>query len=152
MLTTSCQLSASAGPDLHSQAVQQQVAMVVKTIASHAVGESPHTVLQLDMPGAPIMPTISGWLLGYPVVYLVDAGNVDAAARLLSSIRLALHTVVASCAALKVLSRLSARWGLKPCFNYSACMRCAGSCCMRRRRRNRTAGGAGPAVQLHRSR
>ena len=48
------------------------------------------------------MPTVSGFLLGYPVVYLVDAGNVDAAAQHLSSVRLALHTLVASCPLLKV--------------------------------------------------
>jgi hypothetical protein len=87
---------------LRLQAAQQQVAAVAETIAGHAAGRSPHTMLLLDMPGMPIMPTISGWLLGYPVIYLVDADNVDAAARLLSSIRLALHTVVASCPALKV--------------------------------------------------
>lgn len=36
------------------------------------------------IPGAPLMPSLNGWLLGYPVVYLVDAANVDAAARCLS--------------------------------------------------------------------
>ena len=34
--------------------------------------------------GAPLMPSMNGWLLGYPVVYLVDEGSVDAAAEALS--------------------------------------------------------------------
>ncbi len=36
------------------------------------------------IPGAPLMPSLNGWLLGYPVIYLVDAANVGAAARCLS--------------------------------------------------------------------
>lgn len=34
--------------------------------------------------GAPLMPSLNGWLMGYPVVYLVDGANVDAAAQGLS--------------------------------------------------------------------
>jgi Domain of unknown function (DUF4504) len=35
--------------------------------------------------GAPLLPTLNGWLLGYPVVYLLDADGVGAASDALSS-------------------------------------------------------------------
>lgn len=51
------------------------------------------------------MPTLSGWMLGYPVAYLVDAANVGAAASWLSCADLALHRVNAVCSQLQVLIR-----------------------------------------------
>lgn len=45
--------------------------------------------------GAPLMPSLNGWLLGYPVVYLVDGGSVDAVAEALSHAPLLLVRVVA---------------------------------------------------------
>lgn len=43
------------------------------------------------------MPSLNGWLLGYPVAYLVDAPKVSAAANWLSSADLALHRVIGTC-------------------------------------------------------
>ncbi|KAK9832616.1 hypothetical protein WJX81_003926 [Elliptochloris bilobata] len=53
-------------------------------------------ILKLDaVAGAPCMPSLNGWLLGYPVVYLVDEGNVDAAAKCLSDTPLLLVKALA---------------------------------------------------------
>ena len=43
--------------------------------------------------GIPIMPTLSGWLLGYPVVYLADEITAALMAQLLSAAVLVLYTV-----------------------------------------------------------
>ena len=43
--------------------------------------------------GVPIMPTLSGWLLQYPVVYLADRGTANMVAQLLSDAVLLLHDV-----------------------------------------------------------
>ena len=51
------------------------------------------------------MPSLSGWMLGYPVAYLVDAANVSAAASWLSCADLALHRVTAVCSPLQVFVR-----------------------------------------------
>ncbi len=49
-----------------------------------------------------IMPSLNGWLLGYPVVYLVDGATVEATANHLSSESLERHIVMAVCPALQV--------------------------------------------------
>lgn len=49
-----------------------------------------------------IMPTLNGWLLGYPVVYLVDEATVGATADHLSSRGVERHIVMAPNPALKV--------------------------------------------------
>ena len=49
-----------------------------------------------------IMPTLNGWLLGYPVVYLVDEASVQATADYLSSQGVQRCIVTASSPALKV--------------------------------------------------
>ncbi len=56
------------------------------------------------------MPSLSGWLLGYPVAYLVDAANVGAAASWLSSADLALHSVIIACPLLQVRIRNVPLW------------------------------------------
>lgn len=52
--------------------------------------------------GAFIMPTLNGWLLGYPVVYLVIKENVDSTADFLSTVHLERHITRACCPAFKV--------------------------------------------------
>ena len=49
-----------------------------------------------------IIPTLNGWLLGYPVVYLVTSGTVEGTADYLSSQDLQRHILKASCPGLKV--------------------------------------------------
>ena len=49
-----------------------------------------------------IMPTLNGWLLGYPVVYLVQEANVQQTADYLSSEGVQRHVVVSASASLKV--------------------------------------------------
>ncbi len=56
-----------------------------------------------------IIPTLNGWLLGYPVVYLVTSGTVEGTADYLSLQDLQRHVLKASCPGLKV--RLSAVHG-----------------------------------------
>ena len=56
------------------------------------------------------MPSLNGWLLGYPVAYLVDAANVGAAASWLSSADLALHSVIFACPLLQVRIRKVPLW------------------------------------------
>lgn len=43
--------------------------------------------------GVPIMPTLSGWLLQYPVIYLADRDTANTMAQLLSDTILVLHDV-----------------------------------------------------------
>lgn len=43
--------------------------------------------------GVPIMPTLSGWLLQYPVIYLADRDTANTMAQLLSDTVLVLHDV-----------------------------------------------------------
>jgi hypothetical protein len=53
------------------------------------------------VPGLPCMPTLNGWLLGYPVVYLVGSYEEAAAAsRALSACTLSRFAVRLPCAAL----------------------------------------------------
>jgi hypothetical protein len=56
-------------------------------------------IIKLDSyPGLPAMPTLNGFLLGYPVVYYVrDLGEAGAASRLLSASVLQLHRVYVRC-------------------------------------------------------
>ena len=49
-----------------------------------------------------IIPTLNGWLLGYPVVYLVTSGTVEGTADYLSLQDLQRHVLKASCPGLKV--------------------------------------------------
>ena len=58
---------------------------LAQVLAAVQAASSARAVLKLGaVSGAPLMPSLNGWLLGYPVVYLVDDGNVDAAAEALS--------------------------------------------------------------------
>ena len=67
---------------LPAQAFRAGLAQVLAAVQAASSGGA---VLRLGaVAGAPLMPSLNGWLLGYPVVYLVDGGNVDAAAEALS--------------------------------------------------------------------
>lgn len=60
---------------------------------------SPPVVDLLDGPAAPVLPTLAGYLLGYPALYLVhDQEGAQCASRALSSAALQLHTVAATLA------------------------------------------------------
>ncbi|KAK9814822.1 hypothetical protein WJX72_012047 [[Myrmecia] bisecta] len=89
-----------------AQAVMQQLDTVRSALQDAAASQPsgapccPHINLS-RLPGIPIMPTLSGWLLGYPVVYLVDSDNVDLAARLLSSSALRLYKLQMTCKPLR---------------------------------------------------
>ena len=52
--------------------------------------------------GRYIMPTLNGWLLGYPVVYLAEEATVQATADHLSSGGVQRHIVMISSPGLKV--------------------------------------------------
>lgn len=46
----------------------------VGAVAEHHSGGMVSTVLRLGAtPGLPLLPTLNGWLLGYPVAYLVPS-------------------------------------------------------------------------------
>lgn len=52
-----------------------------------------------DVAGLPTMPTLNGFLLGYPVVYVVsDLQEAGVASRMLSAAQLKLHRLIATCA------------------------------------------------------
>ena len=84
------------------QALAKQVgaftAAMQQAMAAQA-GHSDPAVLDLDsIQGLPLMPTMNGWLLGYPVIYLLaDAEEAALASRALSSSALLLHRVMLAC-------------------------------------------------------
>lgn len=85
-------------------------------LAAVQAASSSGAILKLGaVAGAPLMPSLNGWLLGYPVVYLVDEGNVDAAALCLS------HTP------LLLLRALVDAPGVRPISPSSACL-CSDMC------------------------
>ena len=55
--------------------------------------------------GIPIMPTLSGWLLQYPVVYLADITNAEMLASLLSDAVLLLYEVQIAGALVQVIKQ-----------------------------------------------
>jgi hypothetical protein len=57
----------------------------------HGLGDSSHYMSLSEIPNCPLLPTLNGWLLSYPAVYLVDAENVTRAANALSEEALHLH-------------------------------------------------------------
>ncbi|BDA47188.1 hypothetical protein COCOBI_10-0330 [Coccomyxa sp. Obi] len=91
------------------QAVHKQILAVIEALHKFCtleVSANGRVFRMGDCSGAPILPSLNGWLLGYPVAYLVDAANVDAAATWLSSADLVLHRIMAPCVPLQeVLSR-----------------------------------------------
>lgn len=76
----------------------QSEACTAETSAAQA-GSVPDSHLRLHvLPGLPLLPTLNGWLLGYPVVYSVrTAHEVDVAARHLSSVSLLHCAAYADC-------------------------------------------------------
>ncbi|KAK9905710.1 hypothetical protein WJX75_004967 [Coccomyxa subellipsoidea] len=90
--------------EAESEAVHKQLVAVTEALQLFCERgcASEKEVFRLGaLSGAPIMPTLSGWMLGYPVAYLVDAANVGAAASWLSCADLALHRVNAVCSQLQ---------------------------------------------------
>ena len=86
------------------QAVYQQVDRLLRILHS---ANPAHDVCDLALcKGDFIMPTLNGWLLGYPVVYLVDEADVQATADHLSSEGVQRHIVMAFSPALKVWPQL----------------------------------------------
>lgn len=82
------------------QAVHQQVDGLLRIL--HSVNPA-HDICDLALSkGDFIMPTLNGWLLGYPVIYLVDEVNVQATADHLSAEGVQRHIVMASSPVLKV--------------------------------------------------
>ena len=67
---------------MHAQGFRAGLAPVLAAVQA---ASNAGAVLKLGaVAGAPLMPSLNGWLLGYPVVYVVDEGSVDAAAQALS--------------------------------------------------------------------
>ena len=76
------------------QGFRARLAPVLEALRAAAAGRAP--LLRLGaVAGAPLMPSLNGFLLGYPLVYLAHAGNVDAAARCLSDAPLLLVRALA---------------------------------------------------------
>lgn len=87
------------------QVVDKQLFALAGTLAAwpHRLDRCARSFDLGRYPGSlPILPTLNGWLLGYPVAYLLTQDTIDAAARHLSSTRLALHMVRAECLPLQV--------------------------------------------------
>lgn len=80
-------------------------------------------VVRLDAEELPILPTLQGWLLGYPIVYLVSERNIKSASRLLSTEGLLLFSLSAACQRLQVTQCLRLVLG-------TACSE-GGYCCLR---------------------
>ena len=108
------------------QGIHQQVEglMVLLHSAPGAESEGVHDLASVK--GDYIMPTLNGWLLGYPVVYLVDEATVEATADHLSSESLERHIVMAVCPALQVclqgLKSLEIRMARSGACSLSACL------------------------------
>ena len=83
------------------QAVNFQLTSLQQLLASHCA-EGGSQCLDLDLPGLPLKPTLQGWLLGYPVVYLCTEDTVPQISRFLSAEQLVLFTMVAGCPLLQV--------------------------------------------------
>ena len=82
------------------QGIYQQVDSLVQILHG---ADPANDVCNLAMcKGDYIMPTLNGWLLGYPVVYLVQEANVQQTADYLSSEGVQRHVVVSASASLKV--------------------------------------------------
>lgn len=82
------------------QAVQQQVEGLLRLLHSANPAQDVCNLAMSD--GYYIMPTLNGWLLGYPVVYLVDEATVQATADHLSSQGVVRHIAMAANSTLKV--------------------------------------------------
>lgn len=82
------------------QVIYQQVDSLVQILHG---ADPAKDVCDLAMcKGDYIMPTLNGWLLGYPVVYLVQEANVQQTADYLSSEGVQRHVIVSASASLKV--------------------------------------------------
>lgn len=72
----------------------QTMCNLVLSASGPSNSSSSCTVTDLSsVSGIPIMPTLSGWLLQYPVVYLADQGSAVLMAQLLSEAVLVLYKV-----------------------------------------------------------
>ena len=96
------------------QDMQSRLVLLVEGMIAAAAALAPGEILRLDSyPHAPALPTLNGFLLGYPAVYLIggDAANAVESAQIgsasLSNSALVLHQVKVLSPALKV--RLSCR-------------------------------------------
>ena len=70
-----------------------QCLLEVVLASSHSAADT-CSFVDLDLvKGLPIMPTLSGWLLQYPVIYLADRQTADPLARLLTDSVLILYQV-----------------------------------------------------------
>lgn len=76
-------------------------AALFRSALSSKPGNVPVVLLD-ELGGLPILPTFNGWLLGYPIVYLVDEASVSHTAKFLGSEPLHLYHMVASCQGLQV--------------------------------------------------
>lgn len=79
-------------------------------MAAEPSNKGPCTFVDLDTAvGSPIMPTLSGWLLQYPVVYLAQRATAETMAQLLSETVLVLHEVQIDGPFIKVLQEQFSR-------------------------------------------
>lgn len=68
-----------------------------------------------DIPGLPCMPTLNGWLLGYPAVYWVqDIESALLASRCLSSSQLHLFSIKVACPKLQAAAPLTSKRQAQP--------------------------------------
>ncbi len=90
------------------QAVERQLCALAAALVAaplRAGGRAQAYDLGRAAPGSlPILPTLNGWLLGYPVAYLLSEATIGAAARHLSSTHLTLYKARGSCLPLEVRS------------------------------------------------
>ena len=83
------------------QAVNLRFGSLQRLLASHPAEVGSHC-LDFNLPGLPLKPTLQGWLLGYPVVYLCTEDKVPQISRFLSAEQLVLFKLVAGCPLLQV--------------------------------------------------
>jgi hypothetical protein len=80
------------------QAMLQDIKPLTSAIQAAQEQDGPVLLDLGAIPGLPLMPTLNGLLLGYPVVYqLSDAQQAERASRALSSSVLLLHRVMLNC-------------------------------------------------------
>ncbi|CAL5224938.1 g7707 [Coccomyxa viridis] len=90
---------------LNQEAVQQQVEGLLRLLHSANPAQDVCNLATCD--GYYIMPTLNGWLLGYPVVYLADEATVQATADHLSSQGVVRHIAMAANSTLKAACQRS---------------------------------------------
>jgi hypothetical protein len=90
----------------HTQELKSQLLVLLSKVQRRrGADQPPWPVLSLKSSRLPCMPTLNGWLLGYPVIYLVGSYQAAASAsRQLSAAQLRRFSLRLACAALGPLA------------------------------------------------